>query len=291
MAQGDRQIDVSPRDRALWLRFQRRASQLSPDLAKALLDAWDIIREALTDAEIEKLLSGDTALLDRALIPVRKQIVSTVEKGFSAAVKDLPKAGKVDGVVALQFDVLNPKIVDAVRRLDSRVVRELSDDITETVRAIWENGLRDGTNPKVIAKDLRAVIGMTDRQEANAQKFGAKLIEQGKSQEQVDRAVTSYRKRAIAQNANTAARTGVNDSLKLGQKLTWEDAATKGIVDLDHLEKTWVSVGDDRVRDEHRAMHGQTVPFRNRYSNGDEVPGESDYGCRCVERVRLRRAA
>jgi hypothetical protein len=49
-------------------------------------------------------------------------------------------------------------------------------------------------------------------------------------------------------NAETNARTATVDSLKLGQQLTWQDAADKGIVDLALLDKTWVTVGDDRVR-------------------------------------------
>lgn len=280
---------MSPRDRLLWLRFQRKASSLSPDLAQALLRSWDVIREALTDAEIEKLLQGDNALIDRALLPVRAKLASTVEKGFSATIPQLPKAGKIDGTVAVGFDVLNPRTLDAVRKLDSRVVRELTDDVKETVRAFVENGLRDGKAPATIARDVRPLIGMSPTQAENAQKFGAKLAAKGKTPEQVDQAVATYQRKAIAQNAYNVSRTATTDSLKLGQKLTWEDAAAKGIVDMDLLEKTWISVGDNRVRPEHQAMHGETVPFRNRYSNGDEVVGESDYGCRCVEKVRQRR--
>jgi len=33
------------------------------------------------------------------------------------------------------------------------------------------------------------------------------------------------------------------------------------------------------------------VPFGSTYSNGEDVPGESTYGCRCVSRVFVARAA
>jgi hypothetical protein len=260
-------------------------------MSKALLDAWDYLRDALTPDEIEKLLNGDTAILDRALLQARQQLQATVAKGFAHTVKDLPKAGKVDGQVAVAFDTLNPKIVDAVRTLDSRVVNGWKDDIRDLVRAHVENGLRDGKSPRTVAKDLRSIIGLSPTQAENAQKYGEKLAAKGKTPEQVEKAVAAYQRKAIAQNANTNAATATRDSLKLGQHLTWKDAADKGLVDLALMDKTWITVGDDRVRDEHRAMAGETVPFDNTFSNGEVIPGESAYNCRCVLRYRQRRAA
>ena len=279
------------RDRALWLRAQRRAAQLSPDMAKALLDAWDLIRDSLTPEELERLLQGDTELLDRALLKVRAQVRTTVERGFAQTIPDLPKAGKVDGTVVAQFDYLNPRIIDAVRTLDSRVVNTLKDEIRDTVRAFVENGVRDGKNPRAIARDLRPVIGMSPTQAENAEKYEAKLRSAGKTEAQIERAGATYRRKAIALNAETNARTATVDSLKLGQHLTWKDAGDKGIVNLALLDKTWVTVGDDRVRDEHRAMQGETVPFDNTFSNGDVIPGESTFNCRCVLKYRQRRSA
>jgi hypothetical protein len=282
---------MSPRDRALWLRFQRRASSLSPEMSRALLDAWDIIREGLTPEEIDRLLAGDTSLLDRAFALARSRLTQTVERGFNQAIPILPKAGKIDGVVAMQFDHLNPQVIEAIRELRSRVLNTLSDDVRETVRAYVENGLRDGKNPNAIAKDLRPIIGMSPTQAANAIKYGEKLAAAGKTEAQVERAVATYQRKAIATNAATNARTATVDSLKLGQHLTWQDAADKGIVDLALLDKTWVTVGDDRVRDEHRAMQGETVAFENTFSNGEEIPGESTFNCRCVLSYRQRKAA
>lgn len=282
---------MSPRDRLLWLKFQRRASTLTPDAAKALLDAYEIIRSSLTPDEIDALIRGDDSLLDRALLRYRQQVRATVERGFQQTVKELPKAGKIDGTVSVSFDTLNPRVIDAVRQLESRVINSLKDDIRETVRAYVENGIRDGKSPRTVAKDLRPLIGLSETQARNSEKYREKLLAKGKSPEQVEKAVTAYQRKAITQNANTNAGTATRDSLKLGQHMSWQDAIDKGLVDPALLTQTWVTVGDNRVRDEHRAMNGETVPFGNTFSNGDVIPGESAYNCRCVLKYRQRKAA
>lgn len=282
---------MSPRDRLLWLKFQRRASQHSPEMARELLNAFRVTRDSLTPDEIKRIIAGDNALLDRALAGFREQLQETVRRGFASAATDLPGRGKINGAVAVSFDTLNPKVVEAVRALDSRVINSLKDDIRETVRAYVENGIRDGKSPRTVAKDLRPLIGLSETQARNSEKYGEKLLAKGKSPEQVEKAVAAYQRKAIAQNANTNAGTATRDSLKLGQHMSWQDAIDKGLVDPALLTQTWVTVGDNRVRDEHRAMNGETVPFGNTFSNGDVIPGESAYNCRCVLKYRQRKAA
>lgn len=282
---------MNKRDVGQWLRFQRRVSRLSPEAAKALLDAYTTIRDSLTPEEMERLIQGDDELLDRALARFRATVQGAVQTGYESTVPELPKGGKIDGTVATQFDMLNPRIIDAVRQLDSRVVNTLKEDIREQFRAYVENGLRDGKHPTEIARAIRPLVGMSATQAENAEKFRAKLEAKGLPAAKIDKQVATYQRKAIAQNAATNARTATVDSLKLGQHLTWDDAAAKGIVDKALLTKRWVTVGDNRVRPEHQAMNGETVPFDNTFSNGDVIPGESTWNCRCVLSYRQRRAA
>jgi hypothetical protein len=109
--------------------------------------------------------------------------------------------------------------------------------------------------------------------------------------EQVDRAVNAYQRRMETFHANTVARTATVDAQRLGNHLAWEDAVEQGFVDGQRLFKTWITVQDDRVRDEHAAMQGERVPWDAVFSNGEEVPGESTWNCRCVARFTVERAA
>lgn len=310
---------MNPRDERLWLSLQRRAGVVTPELQAELLHAFRIIREALTDAELEELITSgqidailDDALLDRSLLDFRAKVIETVQRGFRATIPELPRAGKVDGELAIGFDQLNPKVIDAIRELDSRVINTIKEDVREVVRAQVENGLRDGDAHRTIARRIRPLVGLAPNQaeavrnyeralrgeNPNAGPTDYKLRDRRYDKlemtpERIDKAVTAYRRKMEAHHANTVSRNASVDSLKLGQRLTWDDAIERQIVARDQLERTWIAVagpgGDGRNRPEHLAMHGETVPFDASYSNGDTVPGESDFGCRCTERITVRR--
>jgi hypothetical protein len=81
------------------------------------------------------------------------------------------------------------------------------------------------------------------------------------------------------------------DAMRAGQRASWEDAIANGTVDRTRLRRVWVSTGDDRVRPEHRKLNGTEVPFDWPYPNGELIPGESTYNCRCIERIILSNEA
>lgn len=298
---------MSPADRRLWLRVQRRAASLSPELAKELLDAYDVIRAALSPADIERAIETgrldaiiDDALLDRSLLPFRDKLQAAVRKGFEAT--QIPRAD-------LGFDQLSPKVVDAVRELDSRVVNTIKQDIRDVVTAHVENGLRDGVSPRTVARQIKSYVGLAPNQARAVENYRKALEGDGDplsyklrdrrfdrrvgnmTTEQVDRAVAAYQRRMENFHANTVARTATVDAQRLGQHLAWEDAVEQRIVDGQRLFKTWITVQDDRVRDEHAALQGERVPWDATFSNGEEVPGESTFNCRCVARYSVSREA
>jgi hypothetical protein len=113
----------------------------------------------------------------------------------------------------------------------------------------------------------------------------------GLTEAQIDTMTTAYERRMVAFNAETHARTAALDAQKLGQRLTWEQAAARGDVDGGRLMKRWRGVMDDRERPSHVAMEGEEVHFRSPYSNGQQQPGDDEYNCRCISVYFLARAA
>jgi HK97 family phage portal protein len=83
-------------------------------------------------------------------------------------------------------------------------------------------------------------------------------------------------------NAMRTARTEIGSAAGYGQR---EAAKQSGVV----RSKTWVAARDDRVRDSHQEIDGQTRGLDDAYSNGLLFPGDpsgdpSEFvSCRCVE--------
>lgn len=286
-------------EKRAWLRSQRRAASLSPEISKSILRAFKELRESLSDSELaQKIQSGyfdkliDDAQLKQAFAPVSEAVQNATATATRLFTKDLP------GNISAAFSVLNPDVVTAIRALDTKVVTSLTDDIRETVRAHVENGLRDGVAPKAIAREIKPLIGLGPSQLQQVANYRDAL--EGKnnraitdytlrdkrfkgelSPEKIDKMVDAYTKRRIMQNAETISRTASLDAMKAGQSLSIDKAVEMGVYDPERLYKRWIGVGDDRERPEHLAMNDEEVRYDEPYSNGQDIPGEDEYGCRC----------
>lgn len=72
-----------------------------------------------------------------------------------------------------------------------------------------------------------------------------------------------------------------------------EAGASIAAVDYGAKTKTWITMGDDRVRHSHASQHDLTIPLQNSFPNGCMFPGdpagapETTIGCRCYLRYNL----
>jgi len=293
---------------------------MQPDVQLAVLKAFRIIRESLSESQLARIISTGNldalldaalrqAVMDTAFQPVRDQIRRSVGQSVTYYAKQIAIPATLPGVT-IAFDVLSPHVIDGIRSLETKVVGDLENDVRETVRAFVENGLREGVGPRTIARDLRTVVGLGPSQLEQVQNFRDALTGQnGRSvadytlrdkrfdrtiakgdltPDQVDKMVEVYTRKRVAQNAETVARTATLDAQKLGQHLAMQDAIQKGVYDPNRLVKTWRGVMDSRERDSHIAMEGDTVPWDQLYSNGQMIPGDTEYNCRCVSIYRQR---
>lgn len=329
---------ASPADR-LRARFNKRARNLSPELAAEMLRAWDNLADRINTANLAQFIAAGTPealigddILDAVFAEVERlyfeQTIANV--GFWA--KDFATSG------GIAFNVLNPQVIEGVRGLNLKIADELKDDVRNMVGAYVENGLRDGVGPRTVARQIKKGVGLTGPQVGYVDNFrsqlennsraalnrqlargmvkkpdGSMVFVQGHagttgvskrdlasmnrvlgssdklSPKQIDRIVASYERRLTAWHAETVSRTATVDSLKAAQNLSTEQAINQGILPRELMKSEWVTAGDGRVRDEHAAMNGEVVPFGTPFSNGQTIPGETDYNCRCIKRDFLGR--
>lgn len=306
---------MNARELAFWRRLQRRAASLTPDMASALLKSFDDLRADLSEQEfaqvirsgtLERLFSSEGPLsetaLERALRPFRDQL-------RAAVVTSTRLAGNEIGP-GIGFDLLNPKVIDAVRSLETRVMGTLKQNVRDVVRQHVEAGLFAGVPHTTIARQLKSIVSLAPNQVEAVRNF-RRLLESGDREAllrelrdkrfdrtlqkalgrngtgltaaQVAAMAAAYERGMVAHNAATIARTAVLDAQKLGQRLSWLDAIERRIVDRSRLFRRWAGVLDARERDSHVAMEGAEAQFDMPYSNGQMVPGDDEWGCRCIE--------
>lgn len=150
-------------------------------------------------------------------------------------------ASTMASTLGVSFDLLRPGVLAYTKREAAWLVTGLNRTTRDAVADAVAQGIEQGLGARGIAKALRELPAF-DR----------------------DRALL------VARTESTRVHNGApTESLKLVQ-------AETGRVFL----KRWNTAGDDRVRDEHAAMEGETVPLDASFSNGLDFPSEPN--CRCV---------
>lgn len=90
-------------------------------------------------------------------------------------------------------------------------------------------------------------------------------------------------------SAIRAARTSMTSAQNGGRLASYERAAQMGI----NVRKVWVATKDDRTRQSHQILDGETVNWDKNFSNGLRYPGDPSgpgrevYNCRCTMRTEV----
>jgi hypothetical protein len=225
----------------------------------------------------------------------------------------------------VRFDVTNERAVRAAQRNELALVRGLTQETRETIRAVIIDGQRNGQNPRTIARDIRDSITLTPTQArhvlnyrrelqtgrwANAlerelrdgradrtlerlQRDGGALTEQ-----QIERLVERYRQNYITYRAEAIARTESARNVHAGLDEAFRQAIERGDIEAGMVVREWIHARRGRdSRPDHIAMDGVRVkwgePFvlpdgsRMMYP-GDPAGGpENTVHCRCTVATTL----
>ena len=127
----------------------------------------------------------------------------------------------------------------------------------------------------------RAVL-ITDTSKVLANKAITSGLDAGQSVDKIGHGLRTYYDESAGYRSMRMSRTEVVGASNYG---SFEGARQSAVV----KTKTWVSSRDERVRDSHIAIDGETVPLDEAYSNGLMYPGDpSGSGteiiqCRCTQ--------
>lgn len=314
----------------LWEALDAFATNQEPRVARAILAAIDALKARLTDADIEELIATRNvdaliAEIDRAAIrfAFRDSVTAAADQtplGFTGTAGNL--IGSWPQLIRIRFDVLAPYAVAALQDFESRAIAVIEQDMRAGVLAALEGSLSRGANPRVMAREVRDILGLPDnlvraieryRQELMSgdastmrgildralrdQRFDRTVINAIENQTAIDPAkietmVARMRARAIAFNAETIARTGSMDALNLGNRLAWRQAIADGKVSITELRRYWIVAKDERT-----CPRCLTIPILNPQGRGFDEPFVTPYDglvmqptlhfrCRCVTYTR-----
>lgn len=109
----------------------------------------------------------------------------------------------------------------------------------------------------------------------------------------IDMITGRYSDRLLKLRGETIGRTEALQSLNAGAREALEQAVESGAVQAYQVRRVWRTASDDRVRDSHAGVNGESVGMNERFSNGLLYPGEPGapasevIGCRCIAETRI----
>lgn len=158
------------------------ADKLTPKLAKAVLDA--LITQAGNvdlDAIVAALQKGDAAAVLKALgIDEFDAIFGPVQDALTGATgaAGLATMATINTRVttaAIRFNQLNPRLILWLQNYSLSLIKQVNDSTLAGVRAYLVAGMNEGKNPVAVAREVKGIVGLTERQALAVKRFRTEL--------------------------------------------------------------------------------------------------------------------
>ena len=219
------------------------------------------------------------------------------------------------GEIVIGFDQTNVRAVGAMRNNQLRLVTNFTEQQRRATQQTLIEGVREGVNPRQMARRFRQSIGLTESQERWVRNYERALrnldrnalgrelrdrrfdstvrraIDSGEplSQKQIDKMVRRYRERTLKLRSETIARTEALRSVHEGAAEMYAQAFESGQLLPEQIARDWNTALDERVRDfsrgaqtSHVTMHLQRrsvgIPFTSGAGNQALHPGSFGVG-------------
>ena len=249
-----RHVSVEKAVQTAWWELRRLADRAQPAVRRAFMAAVADVRSVTTLARLEEMVrTGDLAGLQRVL--AGEPLEAALRARLAPAVVRLAQDAGQKAVGALpaslrgvaRFDLLNPKTVDFLRSYSFGLIRQIGATTREGIRRVVTDAFERGGHPRVQARQIRSMVGLTARQAAAVSGYRAQLLAQGVKQAVADRRAQRYADRLVRRRALNIARTETIRAANVGQQALWDQMADEGLIERDRARKVWIVTPDDRL--------------------------------------------
>lgn len=284
-------VDKVPADAPLWLRLHAVADKNIAGFVAALSAYREELLRSLPLGDLVNALSTSDPLtttdallarLDKVTIPVGKILDDPLE-GISAQYRDVILGGAKEALdlelptlqrlpyTSFKLDLTNRYAVRYAQEMGSTLIRQVSQETIEAVRAIVASALRAPTAlaPVQQAKLIRQVVGLTSRQAAQVARY--RFAQKGKDSV-IEKRVERFANRLHRQRAMNIARTETIRASNAGVRVIADELKDNPLYRTTDLKFIWIVTPDDRLCSRCAPMDKQVVGYSENFQEGDESP-------------------
>lgn len=284
-------------DRELTDLLDRTVGSIWRDLREAFeaargLIAVDLLARLIGERRVNDAL-GAVRLeeVDNALARLQTQLQPVREAGWQAVVDGLPRELRSDPLLRVTLGahaLQEPTVLDAIRRADLARIQGISRETQEAIRAVLLEGIQRGTPPTVLARQIRAMVGLTSRQSWDVTRYRARLEAEGRKPDQVERMTAKYAQRRLNERARNIAGTEVARAQGEARFAQTQRLIADGKLKPEEWEQEWVTAADEHVCPICGPLHGVRTPLLGAFQSATGPvyttpihPGP----CRCIIRI------
>ena len=250
-----------------------------PHLERAVRNAFLNLRSNITDQIVYRGMSSGSlgAEIAGALHQFQRDLGSTKVFLANAHMQAMHITGRhftvrKEQLVQFDLDQLPQPTQDALNDYDFGLIREVTDDVRNTISGVMSRGIQDGWAPAKMARNLRGSIGLTDSQEQAVENYRS-LLENADpdalqralrdkrsdgvvqdavdgvrplSQSTIERLVGNYEDRYLNYRANTIARYESLLAANTGSSDAIQSAIDDGTLDESQVTTYWL-INDDEL--------------------------------------------
>jgi hypothetical protein len=216
-----------------WLNFMRKEiiRGLNREIRK---DQAESLALDLTDWQI--LEERGTVLIKPAILEAIQEAGKNTSRLFA---------------IEASFDILNPEAVSLAETITSKMITQVTDETRKGVSMAIRMGIERGEGIPKIAKRIKPLVGLTEKQVISVANFEEKLLidKPHFKREQIDRAVNRYERKVHRRRSVTIARDQASRAINEGSLNVYESEG---------VDVEWIAVeGNDFDRENCQDNNGQ----------------------------------
>lgn len=280
--------------------LQALAASTERQAARILLDVIRRVQASLPLNDLERLILARNidAVIEaiglepvvNALYVVRRQVALVRDDAWQTTLGEFPPVIRNQPALRLSFQAFaadRPDVMAAIERQSLARIRGIQRETEQGIRTAIRQGLDTGSPPAVVARSLRSVVGLTERQAVALGAFRERLTQDERPPAQIERMVARKASRMLTTRTTAIARTETFTALQAGKDAQWERLVSEGAIKRDEWEREWVTAQDERTCPICEPLHGQRTAIGGTFvsSIGALSSPPAHPQCRCLARV------
>lgn len=229
------------------------ADEFEPSVRRAFIKAVDGLKSSVTLKELQT--SIESGNIETVISILGWSDYNSGLRGMTELLREeLIDSAKIAGVQLIgvvgsdvRFDVLNPMSASFIRQYEFGLIQQITEETRDAIRAIVLDAFEEGGHPYQQAREIRMLIGLTERQMNAVSNYWDSLLESDMSDARAETLAMQYYGRLLNYRARTIARTETIRAAGQGRELLWQQAMEQGLLDPYATRRQWLVTPDDRL--------------------------------------------